>query len=231
MKAGVVVFPGSNCDQDCHHVLQNACKIETQYLWHREEAIDKDIRLIVIPGGFTYGDYLRCGALAHVAPIMGEIKRFASDGGLVIGICNGFQILTESGLLPGALLPNTCLHFLCKTVPLKVAKHADPWTNFAQDVLHVPIAHGMGNYYIDPDGLKRIEDNGQVLFRYSDGKGNVSAESNPNGSLHNIAGITNEAGNVLGMMPHPERCSEDALGGTDGLAIWKSALEALGACV
>ena len=227
MKAGVVVFPGSNCDQDCYHVVKNVLGMETEYLWHRDRQLPSDLKLVVLPGGFTYGDYLRCGAIAHLSPIMGAVKEFAGKGGLVIGICNGFQILTESGLLPGALIRNTGLRFLCKTVPLKVDKHVAPWTGFDAEVLRVPIAHGMGNYFIDPDGLKRLEDNGQVAFRYSDESGSVNDEANPNGSLNNIAGITNEAGNVLGMMPHPERCSEEILGNTDGLSVWKSVAAAL----
>ncbi|MBN1866529.1 phosphoribosylformylglycinamidine synthase subunit PurQ [Candidatus Sumerlaeota bacterium] len=224
MKAGVVVFPGSNCDQDCFHVLRNVAKVETEYLWHRDATIPSDVGLVCLPGGFTYGDYLRVGAMAHVSPIVRAVKEFAARGGFVIGVCNGFQILTESGLLPGALMHNDCLKFLCKTVPLKVERHAAPWTDFEGEVLRVPIAHGQGNYYIDPDGLERLQDNGQILFRYSDPDGDVSKETNPNGSVDNIAGITNEKGNVLGMMPHPERCSESELGNTDGLRIWESVL-------
>lgn len=227
MKAGVVVFPGSNCDQDCYHVLANVLGLSTDYLWHRDSAIDPEVRCIVLPGGFTYGDYLRVGAIAHVSPIMQAVKEFAAQGGLVIGICNGFQILLECGLLPGAMIRNECRHFLCKTVNLSVEKRSAPWTNFEKKVLAVPIAHGVGNYFIAPDGLKRLQDNGQILFRYSDADGRIGNETNPNGSVYNIAGITNEAGNVLGMMPHPERCSEAELGNTDGLNIWKSMVQAL----
>jgi phosphoribosylformylglycinamidine synthase len=221
-RAGVVVFPGSNCDQDCYHVLKNVVNMPTDHLWHRDTAIAPEIRCIVLPGGFTYGDYLRVGAIAHVSPIMRAVKEFAARGGLVIGICNGFQILLESGLLPGAMLRNACRRFLCKTVWLSVEKHAVPWTNFERKTLAVPIAHGLGNYYIAPDGLKRLQDKGQIAFRYCDERGCVGDETNPNGSVYNIAGITNEQGNVLGMMPHPERCSEAELGNTDGLHIWAS---------
>lgn len=229
MKAGVVVFPGSNCDQDCFHVVKNVLRMDAQYLWHRDRQIDPDMQLIVLPGGFTYGDYLRVGAIAHLAPVMGAVKDFAAKGGLVIGICNGFQILTESGLLPGALMRNTGLRFLCKTVPIRADRRHAPWSDFEPPVLRVPIAHGEGNYFIGPEGLKRLEDNGQVAFRYCDESGRVGDDTNPNGSVNNIAGITNEAGNVLGMMPHPERCSEEILGNTDGLRIWESMLASLGA--
>lgn len=227
MKVGVVVFPGSNCDQDCLHVSAKVLGLDADYLWHRDTTIPSGVGAVILPGGFTYGDYLRVGAIAHVSPIMGAVKEFAANGGLVIGICNGFQILTESGLLPGALIRNQGLRFLCKTVPLRVEKRARPWTDFDQPVLRVPIAHGQGNYFAPPDTLERLEDNGQILFRYADLEGNVSDETNPNGSVRNIAGITNEAGNVLGMMPHPERCSEDALGNTDGLAIMRSMARAI----
>ena len=229
MKAGVVVFPGSNCDQDCFHVAREVMGMETQYLWHKDARIDSDIQLIILPGGFTYGDYLRVGAIAHVSPIMGEVKRFAANGGLVIGICNGFQILLESGLLPGAMLRNECRRFVCKTVRLLVENHLAPWTLFEPDVISVPIAHGLGNYYTDPEGLERLIARKQILFRYCDEAGNPSEESNPNGSVYNIAGITNEAGNVLGMMPHPERCSEEILGNSDGLNIWLSVARVLAA--
>jgi len=229
MKAAVVVFPGSNCDHDCFHVLKNVVGLETRWLWHRDTSIPDDVGCVVLPGGFTYGDYLRAGAIAHTSPIMRPVKEFAARGGKVIGICNGFQILTESGLLPGALLQNTCIHFLCKTVNLRVERRAAPWTDFPAETLRIPIAHGQGNYFIDPDGLRRLEKNGQIAFRYADAEGRVTDEGNPNGSVANIAGIVNEAGNVLGMMPHPERCSEAALGNTDGLLVWKSVAAALAA--
>lgn len=228
MKAGVVVFPGSNCDQDCYHVVRNVLGMPAEYLWHKDAAIPTDIRVIILPGGFTYGDYLRVGAIAHVSPIMRAVKEFANRGGLVIGICNGFQILLESGLLPGAMIRNECRRFVCKTVHLKVEKHAAPWTDFEKSILAVPIAHGVGNFFINAEGLKRLQDQEQILFRYCDAQGHIGPNTNPNGSVYNIAGITNEAGNVLGMMPHPERCSEEELGNTDGLFIWRSMADALG---
>jgi phosphoribosylformylglycinamidine synthase I len=222
MKAGVVVFPGSNCDQDCYHVANNVAKMDTVWLWHRDRTIPEDIGLIVLPGGFTYGDYLRAGAIAHTATIMPAIKEFAARGGHVIGICNGFQILTESGLLPGALMRNRNIRFVCRTVPLRVERQSAPWTDFPERVINVPIAHGQGNYFIDAEGLARLKANNQILFRYCTPDGEISDAGNPNGSIENIAGIANEAGNVLGMMPHPERCSELALGNADGLGIWNS---------
>lgn len=222
MKFGVVVFPGSNCDTDCFNAFGEVIGQEAVYLWHKDGAIPKDVECVVLPGGFSYGDYLRVGAIAKFSPVMQAVAEFAKKGRPVIGICNGFQVLCEAHLLPGVLIRNRSLKFICKDVYLKVERHAPPFTDFEGDVLKVPIAHGEGNYFIDPDGLKKLQDNGQIAFRYCDAKGNVTADMNPNGSVDNIAGIVNEAGNVLGMMPHPERCAEDALGNRDGLKILMS---------
>jgi len=226
MKAAVVVFPGSNCDEDCRWALGSVCGVPTQMVWYREQVPD-DVDLIVLPGGFSYGDYLRCGALARFAPAMESVQRAVERGCLVLGICNGFQILVEAHLLPGVLLRNTCLQFLCKDVWMRVVRHDTAFTGRLPDVVQMPIAHGMGNYFIDPDGLKALQDNGQIVFQYCDTQGNVTAEANPNGAMANIAGIINRAGNVLGMMPHPERASEIELGSRDGRFLFESALEAL----
>jgi len=226
MKAAVVVFPGSNCDEDCRWALQNVCGVSTRMVWFRDHVPD-DVDLIVLPGGFSYGDYLRAGALARFAPAMESVKRAAERGRLVLGICNGFQILVEAHLLPGVLLRNTCLQFLCKDVWMKTVRRDTAFTRRLPEVVQMPIAHGMGNYFIDPDGLKSLQDNGQIVLQYCDREGRVTPEANPNGSLLNIAGIVNRAGNVLGMMPHPERASEDALGSHDGRFLFESVLESL----
>jgi len=225
MNFGVIVFPGSNCDHDCFHVIGQALKEPVKYIWHKERSVS-DVDCIIVPGGFSYGDYLRCGAVAKFSPIMQPIIDFANKGGLVIGICNGFQILLESGLLPGAMLRNRNLHFICKYVNLKVENTKTPFSNLYKDnqVVQIPIAHNEGNYYIDEEGLRELEENNQVVFRYSDPDGNVTEQANPNGALSNIAGIINKNGNVLGMMPHPERCSESELGFSDGLYIFQSIL-------
>jgi len=222
MKFGVVVFPGSNCDRDVAYVTQDILKQPTRFLWHQETDIF-DIDVIIIPGGFSYGDYLRCGAIAQFSPIMKAVKDHAEAGKWVLGICNGFQILTEVGLLPGALIRNRDLHFICDRVPLKVENIHSIWTaNYSENcVITLPIAHGEGRYFAEPDTLKALEDNGQILFRYCNLEGQVSEETNPNGSLNNIAGITNKQGNVLGMMPHPERASDQILGATDGLNLFQ----------
>ncbi|GAV26237.1 phosphoribosylformylglycinamidine synthase subunit PurQ [Carboxydothermus islandicus] len=222
MRFGVVVFPGSNCDADCFHVLKNVFGRETVYIWHKDDSFDVDC--IVLPGGFSYGDYLRAGAIARFSPVMKKVVEFSEAGGLVIGICNGFQILLEAGLLPGAMLRNKSINFRCHDVYLRVENNETPFTNKALkgQVLKIPIAHGEGNYYCEPDTLKRLIANGQVVFRYCNSRGEVTEDANPNGSLYNIAGIINEKGNVLGMMPHPERCSEKILGGEDGRVIWES---------
>lgn len=223
MKAGVVVFPGSNCDHDCYHVLKHVAGFETQFLWHKDTDL-KGVDIVVLPGGFSYGDYLRCGAIASQSPIMDSVVKFAQKGGFVLGICNGFQVLTESGLLPGALLRNRELKFICKHVYLVVQNADTPFTSFYSngEVIKIPIAHMDGNYFIDERGLLDLRENGQIVFRYSDQNGDTTNESNPNGSIHNIAGIVNKNRNVLGMMPHPERCAEDILGGTDGYHIFNS---------
>ena len=227
MKFGVVIFPGSNCDQDCVHVLRNVFNQEVRELWHKERGLD-DCECIVLPGGFSYGDYLRTGAIARFSPIMDAVVRHAEKGGLVIGICNGFQILCEAGLLPGALIRNRSLRFICKPVYLKIENAQTPFTGFSPRILRIPIAHGEGNYFIHEHGLKRLHENNRIVFRYCDIEGNVTPEANPNGALYNIAGIVNEGRNVLGMMPHPERCSEKAIGGSDGRLVFESILNYIG---
>ena len=226
IKFGVVVFPGSNCDHDAYYVCKKILHQDAEFLWHKEADL-KEADVIILPGGFSYGDYLRCGAIARFSPVMKEVVRFANQGGPVIGICNGFQILLEAGLLPGVLLRNSSLLFICKYLHIRVENAGTIFTNQCQegDVLEIPIAHGEGNYFTDPDTLQRLEDNGQVVFRYCDESGNVTTASNPNGSMANIAGITNEAGNVLGMMPHPERASDPLLRHTDGQKIFHSIIE------
>lgn len=223
MKAGVVVFPGSNCDHDCYHVLKHVAGFDTQFLWHKDTDL-KGVDLVVLPGGFSYGDYLRCGAIASHSPIMDAVVKFAQKGGFVIGICNGFQVLTESGLLPGALMRNKDLKFVCKHVNLVVQNVDTAFTSFYSngEVVRIPIAHMDGNYFIDEKGLLELRENSQIVFRYSDSNGDTNQESNPNGSVYNIAGIVNKEGNVLGMMPHPERCAEEILGGMDGYHIFNS---------
>lgn len=224
MKFGVVIFPGSNCDQDCIHVLRTVLGQEVVKLWHKERGL-QGCECLVLPGGFSYGDYLRTGAIARFSPIMDSVAEHARAGRPVIGICNGFQILCEAGLLPGAMIRNRSLRFICKTVHLKVENSKTPFSRFKKEVVSIPIAHGEGNYFIHKDGMNRLKDNGQTVFRYCDKEGAVTSESNPNGSLDNIAGIINEAGNVLGMMPHPERCSEAVLGDKDGLLIFQSIIQ------
>lgn len=228
MKFGVVVFPGSNCDRDCHHVLGSVCGKEVDFLWHRNTNIS-GYDCIVLPGGFSYGDYLRAGAIASRSPILNSITDFAKKGGYVLGICNGFQVLTETRLLPGALMQNTGLKFICEDVHLRVENSESPYTkNYKKgNVVRIPIAHMDGNYFADDDVLKSLNDNGQIVFRYCDKGGDVTAQANPNGSVQNIAGICNKEGNVLGMMPHPERCSEDVLTGVDGLKLFESLIETM----
>lgn len=217
MKFGVIVFPGSNCDRDVVTVTQGLLSQPTRLVWHQDTDLS-DLDVVVIPGGFSYGDYLRCGAIARFSPVMASVIDHAAQGKLVIGICNGFQILTEVGLLPGALIRNRDLHFICDRVPIRVDNHQLPWTQGYShfQILNLPIAHGEGRYYADSDALKALEDNNQIVFRYTSPTGEVSDLFNPNGSLNNIAGITNLSGNVLGMMPHPERACDPLLGNTDG---------------
>ena len=228
MKFGVVVLPGSNCDHDALHVAKDVLGAEAELLWHKETDL-KGSDCVVIPGGFAYGDYLRAGALAKFAPIMEPIKRHAASGGLVFGICNGFQVLTEVGLLPGALMRNERLRFVSREVLLRVEETDTPFTSelTAGQILGMPIAHGEGNYFADDTTLDELEREGRVIFRYCDSEGRIRRESNPNGSARNIAGICNRQRNVLGMMPHPERSSEALLGGTDGLAVFRSIAAAL----
>jgi phosphoribosylformylglycinamidine synthase I len=223
VKAGVVTFPGSNCDYDSYAAVKHILKEDVVFLWHKStDLVGCD--LVILPGGFAYGDYLRAGAIARFSPIMEEVIKFANSGGMVLGICNGFQVLTECDLLPGALMRNQHLRFSCKYVYLKVENSENRFTceSAAGDVLKIPIAHGEGNYYYYDDKIRELEDNGQVLFRYCDREGNVTDKANPNGSRNNIAGIVNREGNVLGMMPHPERAVEDICGSTDGLKIFES---------
>ncbi|MCX7794139.1 MAG: phosphoribosylformylglycinamidine synthase subunit PurQ [Thermodesulfovibrionales bacterium] len=230
MMFGVVVFPGSNCDHDCYHVLKHVLGQPVQFIWHQEETIDPSFKVIVLPGGFSYGDYLRTGAIARFSPIMKAVKRFAQNGGLVIGICNGFQILLEARLLPGAMLRNRGLRFICRDVYIRVENNKTPFTSECTrgQVLKIPIAHGEGNYFATPEVLKELRDNNQIVFRYCTSDGAVNEQANPNGSLDNIAGIINKEGNILGMMPHPERASEEILGNTDGLYIFRSIISSLG---
>jgi phosphoribosylformylglycinamidine synthase subunit PurQ / glutaminase len=229
IKFGVVVFPGSNCDRDMAWVTQGLLNQPTRMVWHEDSDI-ADIDVMVVPGGFSYGDYLRCGAIARFSPVMKATIEHANQGKYVLGVCNGFQVLTEAGLLPGALMRNRDLHFICDRVPLRVERSNSVWTSQYQagQVITVPVAHGEGCYFADADTLKQIEDNGQVLFRYCDGNGDVSESANINGSVHNIAGICNAQGNVLGMMPHPERAADAALGATDGIALFKGLLAVAG---
>jgi len=225
MKVSVVVFPGSNCDSDCFNVMRDVMQCETNYVWHKDHDL-KNPDLVILPGGFSYGDYLRCGAIARFSPVMKEVVQFANNGGTVIGICNGFQILLESGLLPGAMLPNKSLKFICKHVWLKTENTGTKFTNRLKSgqVLRIPIAHGEGNYTADSDTIKKLKDENRIIFRYASENGELADRYNPNGAMEHIAGITNEKGNVLGMMPHPERASEDILGSHDGRWIWESLL-------
>ena len=225
MKFAVIRFPGSNCDQDCHHVLSNLPGAEVEYVWHKDSSVE-GFDVVVVPGGFSYGDYLRCGAIARFSPIMQAVKEFAAKGGLVIGICNGFQILCESGLLPGALVRNRDLHFLCEHVNVRVEQFSTPFTNATctGTVLEIPIAHGEGCYFADDATLQQLNNQGRVILRYCDEQGRTNAASNPNGSCQNIAGICNEGGNVFGLMPHPERAADALLGSTDGAIIFQSLL-------
>jgi phosphoribosylformylglycinamidine synthase subunit PurQ / glutaminase len=227
MKFGIIVFPGSNCDRDVVMVTWGLLGKETRMVWHQETDL-KDLDVIVIPGGFSYGDYLRCGAIARFSPVMKSVVTHAQQGKFVLGICNGFQVLTEVGLLPGALVRNRDLHFICDRVSIRVERTDLPWTQTysPKQVITLPIAHGEGRYYADPDTLKDLEDSDRVLFRYCSTAGEIGDSSNPNGSLNNIAGIINRQGNILGMMPHPERASDSLLGATDGIGIFKGLLEA-----
>ena len=223
MRFGVIVFPGSNCDEDCHYVLAERLGYKTRFIWHKEHDLS-DVDCVVLPGGFSYGDYLRCGAIARFSPVMKSVVAHAKKGKLVIGICNGFQILVEAGLLPGALLRNLSLRFICRYVTLRVEQTDTPFTQRlkSQEVLRLPIAHNEGNYFVDTETLEELEANRQILFRYCDAGGRLTESANPNGAVAHIAGVCNRSRNVLGMMPHPERASDLLLGSEDGLAIFES---------
>ncbi len=230
MKFGVIVFPGSNCDQDTYNVIAEIARQPVSFLWHDSEDL-AGVDAVLVPGGFAYGDYLRTGAIARFSPVMQAVKKFADGGGLVLGICNGFQILTESGLLPGALMRNAGLKYICKQVHIRVETANSPFTNQLSkgDVLQIPIGHMEGNYFCTPEELDRLLAEDRVAFRYSTDSGEITSESNPNGSLNNIAGILSEKRNVLGMMPHPDRSSEKLLGSADGWKIFSSMIEAMAA--
>jgi len=222
-KFGVVVFPGSNCDHDTYYVLRKILDLDVIFLWHKQATLE-DCDVIILPGGFSYGDYLRTGAIARFSPIMNEVIRFANKGGYVFGICNGFQVLLEAGLLPGVMIKNESLNFVCKDIYLKIENKETVYTKgiSGKNSLKIPVAHGEGNYFTDENTLKDLEDNNQIVFKYCTSDGSITNESNPNGSIMNIAGIINKNGNVMGMMPHPERSSDSVLGKTDGSLIFKS---------
>ncbi len=228
MKFAVLQFPGSNCDQDCVHVLRNVMGHSARLLWHKDTSVG-DSDAVIVPGGFSYGDYLRTGAIARFSPVMQAVQAFAAQGGLVLGICNGFQILCEAGLLPGALIRNRSLQFRCEQVHLQTATIDSAFTNRvpAGKLLRVPIAHGEGCYFADPETLAGMRSRGQVLWRYVDARGAATEAANPNGSVDNIAGVCNEGRNVAGLMPHPERASEDVLGCSDGRLIFESIIHSL----
>ena len=223
MKFGVVVFPGSNCDQDCYHVLGDVLKRPVTWIWHKDTDL-AGCDAVILPGGFSYGDYLRAGSIARFSPVMKAVEKFAKGGGILLGICNGFQILLEAGLLPGVMLRNRSLKFMCQDVFLRVENNNTPFTlqYLENQVVRMPIAHADGNYYVDQETLSRLEKNGQIVFRYCTARGEITDEANPNGSLSHIAGICNEEGNILGMMPHPERVAESILGGEDGFTLFES---------
>jgi phosphoribosylformylglycinamidine synthase subunit PurQ / glutaminase len=227
-KFAVVVFPGSNCDEDAYYAAKHVLGREATYVWHKDTDL-KGADVVILPGGFAHGDYLRTGAMARFAPIMKEVRAFAARGGPVLGICNGFQVLLEAGLLPGAMLRNRDLKFHCEHVHIRVEQTDTPFTLACSrgKVLRIPIAHGEGNYFAEPDVISRLEANRQIVFRYTDSDGNVTDAANPNGSMAAIAGLCNEARNIVGLMPHPERACESALGSSDGLVIFESAVLAM----
>ena len=230
MKFAIVVFPGSNCDHDAYHAAKHVLGQEAEFIWHKEPSL-KDADVVVLPGGFSHGDYLRTGAIARFSPVMSAVAAFARQGGPVLGICNGFQILLEAGLLPGAMLRNRDLKFHCEHVTVRVEQTDTPFTARAArgQVLSLPIAHGEGNYYADTAVVRELEGSGRIVFRYCDADGHVTDASNPNGSVHNIAGICNEARNVVGLMPHPERACESPLGSADGRILFESVVSVLSA--
>ena len=230
MKFGVIIFPGSNCDHDAYWTIQHVAKQQATFLWHESHDLE-NCDAIIVPGGFAYGDYLRTGAIAKFSPVMDSVRKFAEGGGLVLGICNGFQILCESGLLPGALLRNAGLKYVCKPVHVRVENPDTPFTNACQrdEILIIPIGHMEGNYFCDSSTLEQLQRENNIVFRYSTADGEITESANPNGSLENIAGICNPGRNVLGMMPHPERASEPELGGIQGLKIFESLVGAMAA--
>lgn len=230
MKFGIIVFPGSNCDHDAYHVISKQVGQPVDFIWHRDTNLSS-YDAVIIPGGFSYGDYLRAGALARFSPVMESVKKFAASGRLVLGICNGFQILCESGLLPGALIRNRDLHFICEHVYVRVESSDTPFTNELQPgtALKMPIAHAEGNYVCDDETLEELQRSDRIIFRYCDAEGNVTTAANPNGARDNIAGICNSSRNVLGLMPHPERACEDLLGSIDGRDIFRSLAATLAA--
>jgi phosphoribosylformylglycinamidine synthase subunit PurQ / glutaminase len=230
MKFGVIIFPGSNCDHDAFWTIKNVAKQEVTFLWHESHDLE-GCDAIIVPGGFSYGDYLRTGAIAKFSPVMESVRKFADGGGLVLGICNGFQILCESGLLPGALMRNVGLKYVCKPVPVRVENAGTPFTNACRqgEVLTIPIGHMDGNYFCDAATLEQLHRENRIVFRYCTPAGEITVAANPNGSLENIAGICSAGGNVVGMMPHPERSSEAELGGTDGFKIFQSIVGAMAA--
>jgi phosphoribosylformylglycinamidine synthase subunit PurQ / glutaminase len=228
MKFAIVVFPGSNCDHDAYHAAKHVLGHDAVFVWHKESSL-AGADVVLLPGGFSHGDYLRTGAIARFSPVMEAVRQFAAEGGPVLGICNGFQILLEAGMLPGAMLRNAGLKFRCEHVHLRVEQTDTPFTSLCRpgQVLRIPIAHGEGNYVADPDVIETLEGNRQVVFRYVTVEGHASADANPNGSVRNIAGICNERRNVVGLMPHPERACEPALGSADGLVFFESVVDAL----
>ena len=228
MKFAIVVFPGSNCDQDCYHVVRELLNCDAEYVWHHDRDL-KDADAVILPGGFAYGDYLRAGALARFSPVMESVSRFAASGGPVLGICNGFQVLLEAGLLPGAVRVNRGLRYVCRDVFLRVDNVETPFTRLYEPgtVLKMPVGHMEGNYTAPPDVLQSLERDRLVVFRYCDAAGRLTEESNPNGSEHAIAGVANAAGNVVGLMPHPDRCSEALLGNDQGRLMFESVVNAL----
>jgi phosphoribosylformylglycinamidine synthase I len=227
MKFAVIVFPGSNCDHDAHHVAKDVIGQEAELIWHKETSL-RGADVVILPGGFAHGDYLRTGAVARFSPIMKTVESFAAGGGLVLGICNGFQVLLEAGLLEGAMLRNRD-KYVCEHINMRVEQTDTPFTRLCKpgQVLHIPIAHGEGNYFAPPEVLDRLERNRQVIFRYVNAQGETTDDANPNGAIHNIAGICNEARNVVGLMPHPERACESLLGSRDGLVIFESVVAAV----
>jgi phosphoribosylformylglycinamidine synthase len=230
VKFGIVVFPGSNCDQDCHHVATDLLGCEADYIWHHDRDL-KGADVVILPGGFAYGDYLRAGALARFSPVMESVAAFAKEGGPVLGICNGFQVLLEAGLLPGAMQINRGLRYVCRDIHMKVENDATPFTSLYPNgsVVTMPVGHMEGNYTAPPDVLDALEKEGRVVFRYCDLQGNVTDAANPNGAARNIAGIVNREGNVVGLMPHPDRCAEPLVGNSAGRKMFESAVAALAA--